>query len=93
MPSDAQSALHELGDFLSLARRARGDTLEVCAQRCGVHVQTLSRIERGDPGVAIGTVFWVLSNYGMAQRLFDLSEMDETTSILLQKNAPQRPRS
>jgi hypothetical protein len=92
-PFEVASSLKGLGEMLSVARRARQDTLLDAAQRCGVHSQTISRIEQGDPGVAVGTIFLVMSTYGMAQRLFELSEIDEETEILMRKHIPQRPRN
>lgn len=86
------SALTDLGAMLSVARRARADTLKDAADRCGVHPQTISRLEQGDPNVAIGTVFSVMSIYGMTDRLFELSNVDEQTQILMKKHIPQRSR-
>jgi hypothetical protein len=35
----------------------------------GVHVQTIARIESGEPGVAIGHVLGMLALYGIATKL------------------------
>ena len=84
--------MQALGEQLSRARRARGDTQEVAGQRCGLHKQTVARIERGDPSVGIGKVFSLLVMYDMAPRLFALGEMDEVTEQLLRQRLPQRGR-
>ena len=50
-----------------------GDALHVnrgsWATRPGVHVQTIGRIEAGEPGVAIGHVLGLLALYGIGVRL------------------------
>jgi len=39
------------------------------AARLGVHVQTIARIESGEPGVAIGHVIGLLALYGLTTQL------------------------
>jgi len=39
--------------------------LGAAANRLGVHVQTIARIESGEPGVAIGHVMGLLALYGI----------------------------
>ncbi len=46
-----------LGESIRAARLRRGWSVAVLAERVGVTTQTITRIERGAPGVAIGTVF------------------------------------
>ncbi len=50
------SLLGELGSALRGHRLVKRMTHEDVAQACGFSRQTLSRIERGDPSVAIGQV-------------------------------------
>lgn len=90
-PTEVIFSLTDLGAAISIARKSRGDTQAQAAQRCGVHPQTIARIEQGDPSVAIGKVFSLLAAYGMSRRLFDLSVMDESTTILLKRQI-KRPR-
>jgi transcriptional regulator with XRE-family HTH domain len=54
-PTDA--VLRILGESIRAARLRRGWSVAVLAERVGVTAQTVTRIERGAPGVAIGTVF------------------------------------
>lgn len=89
---EVEQSLVALGEALSRTRRARGDTQRVAAERCGLHVQTIARIERGDPGVAIGKVFALMHIYGQTARLFELSRTDESTEILLRQHLPRRGR-
>lgn len=81
-----------IGAHLERCRLARGDTLKTVAERCGVHQQTISRIEKGDPSVAIGKVFALLHLYGQVNRVFDLAKTDEATEILYQRMLPSRGR-
>lgn len=81
-----------IGAHLERCRLARGDTLQTVAERCGVHAQTISRIEKGDPTVAIGKVFSLLHLYGQVNRVFDLAKTDEATAILCQRMLPSRGR-
>jgi transcriptional regulator with XRE-family HTH domain len=46
-----------LGESVRAGRLRRGWSVAVLAERVGVTAQTINRIERGAPGVAIGTVF------------------------------------
>lgn len=41
--------------LLRLGSLCGSDTQRIAAERCGIDVHTVARIERGDPGVAIGS--------------------------------------
>jgi transcriptional regulator with XRE-family HTH domain len=62
----AVEAAQLLGELIHIARRERHWTQPDLAERAGISVPTLSRAERGDPGVAIGTVFELASLTGVA---------------------------
>jgi HTH-type transcriptional regulator/antitoxin HipB len=62
---DALRAIHELGAAARLARSAAGEGQAAAAARLGVHVQTIGRIEAGEPGVAVGHVLGLLALYGV----------------------------
>ncbi|MES2532005.1 MAG: helix-turn-helix domain-containing protein [Pseudomonadota bacterium] len=62
---DALQAIRELGAAAKLARTAAGEGQAAAAARLGVHVQTIGRIEAGEPGVAIGHVLGLLALYGV----------------------------
>lgn len=93
LPASTRSALKQIGKSISRARRARRDTQEIAAERIGVHMQTIARIERGDPRVAIGTVFALLDFYGRASALRLLAEDDDLTLALAQQTLPKRGAS
>ena len=50
-------AVQLLGNKIALARRERRWTLTELAERTGVSPVTASKVEKGDPSVAVGTVF------------------------------------
>jgi DNA-binding XRE family transcriptional regulator len=56
MPLPAERALRKLGRDLALARRKRGIATSDMAARLFVSRDTLWRLERGDPTVALGTL-------------------------------------
>lgn len=62
-------AIKEMGAAAKRARLAAGDGQAIAAARLGVHVQTIARIESGEPGVAIGHVLGLLSLYGIPTSL------------------------
>jgi HTH-type transcriptional regulator / antitoxin HipB len=62
----ALDAIKALGASAKAARVAAGEGQAVAAARLGVHVQTIARIESGEPGVAIGHVLGLLSLYGVS---------------------------
>lgn len=62
-------ALHGISDLGMEARAARlraGESQSAAAAKLGVHVQTIGRIESGEPGVTIGHVFGMLALYGIS---------------------------
>ena len=66
------NALQSIKDMGAAARQARtgaGEGQAAAAARLGVHVQTIARIESGEPGVAIGHVLGMLALYGITARL------------------------
>src|SRR5437899_3994997 len=56
IPLPVQRALRKLGGDLALARRKRGISTADMAARLFVSRDTLWRLERGDPTVAMGTL-------------------------------------
>ena len=53
MPPATVAAIEKLGADLAVARLRRKESLKTWAQRMGVSVPTLQRLEAGDPGVAL----------------------------------------
>lgn len=67
--SDALQAIKDMGAAAKLARTQAGEGQAGAATRLGVHVQTIGRIEAGEPGVAIGHVMGMLALYGISVHL------------------------
>ena len=61
-----------LGQLIRLARIGHRLTFEELAERAGISRGLLHRIEKGDPGCAIGSVFEVAAIVGV--RLFDADQ-------------------
>ena len=72
LPIPARHALRKLGHDIKDARRRRRIPVAIAAQRASISRTTLVKIEKGDPGVAIGIYATVLYVLGMADRLGDL---------------------
>lgn len=62
---EALQTIRELGAAAKQARIAAGEGQAAAAERLGVHVQTIGRIESGEPGVAVGHVMGLLALYGV----------------------------
>ena len=62
---DALQAIRTLGAAARQARLGAGEGQAAAAARIGVHVQTIGRIEAGEPGVAVGHVLGLLASYGV----------------------------
>ena len=67
LPPATLAAIERLGADLAVARLRRKESLKTWAQRMGVSVPTLQRLEAGDPGVGIGivaTALWLIQRDG-----------------------------
>jgi transcriptional regulator with XRE-family HTH domain len=67
LPPATAAAIEKLGSDLAVARLRRKESLRSWAQRMGVTVATLMRLEAGDPGVGIGiiaTALWLIQRDG-----------------------------
>jgi hypothetical protein len=93
-PVAVRRALVKLGADISAARRRRRLPLEIVADRALTTRQTIARIERGDPRVAMGTWATVLFVLGLADRLGDLAAPahDELGLSLEEERLPRRIR-
>ena len=72
MPPATVAAIEKLGADLAVARLRRKESLKTWAQRMGVSVPTLQRLEAGDPGVGIGlvaTALWLIKRDGALAQL------------------------
>ena len=83
----------QLGRRLARLRLARGIKQTDAALRAGLSRNTAYRIERGDPGLAIGQVLRYLDAIAPGSTLLDLlSESDPALAALAARERTQRVR-
>jgi transcriptional regulator with XRE-family HTH domain len=95
LPLVVRKALRKLGGDIQVARKRRRLTMTIVAERAFISRNTLTRIERGDPAVALGIYATVLFVLGLAERLGDLADplTDSVGLSLENERLPQRARS
>lgn len=88
-------ALQRLGQDIRNARLRRSMAVADLAARAGTSPSSVSRLEKGDPGVAIGTLADVLIVLGLVERLADLVDVrkDDLGLALANEHLPQRGKS
>lgn len=69
IPASVHAAIRTMGAAAKAARTHAGEGQAAAAARLGVHVQTIARIESGEPGVAIGHMVGLLAQYGVTVTL------------------------
>ncbi|ROR24670.1 helix-turn-helix protein [Comamonas sp. BIGb0124] len=79
------------GERVRLARARRGLRTELFAERVGVSRETLRRMEKGDPTIAIGTYLRALRVLGLDKDI-DLLAADDELGRKLQDLAITKPR-
>jgi len=92
IPLPAAHALRKLGRDLALARRKRGISTSDMASRLFVSRDTLWRLERGDPTVALGTLATAAFILKLHDRLANLvaPSSDDLALSLDEHRLPQR---
>jgi len=97
----AREVARLLGGRISAARRERRWTVQQFAERVGVTPPTIRKIERGDLGVAVGSVFEAASILGVplfaadpSRRALDARHVDDQLALLPQRvRRPARVRN
>jgi hypothetical protein len=86
--------LAKLGDDIRSARLRRRIPTTIMAERAFITRPTLRKVERGDPGVALGTYATVMFILGMTARIADLADTraDEVGLQLEEERLPKRIR-
>jgi len=94
LPIPVRHALRKLGHDIRDARRRRRIPVITAAQRASISRTTLVKIEKGDPGVAIGIYATVLFVMGMVERVSELADPknDPVGLQLEEEHLPQRIR-
>ena len=74
LPIPVRRALRKLGADIRDARRRRRIPTTIMAERSLISRVTLTKVEKGDPGVGLGIYATVLFVLGMTERLADLAD-------------------
>jgi len=94
LPIPVKHALRKLGRDIRDARRRRRIPVAIAAQRASISRTTLVKLEKGDPGVAMGIYATVLFVLGLVDRLAALADPtnDPVGLQLDEEHLPQRIR-
>lgn len=93
-PIPVTRALRKLGHDIRDARRRRRIPVAIMAERVSISRTTLSKVEKGDPGVSLGTYATVLFVLGLIDRLSELADVrhDSVGLELEEERLPERIR-
>lgn len=84
-----QRQIEALGQRLRAARLRRSMTQEVMAERVGVSVPTIAKLESGEPSTSLATMLRVLTALGLTDDI-DLIATQDQLGRELQDNALRR---
>jgi DNA-binding XRE family transcriptional regulator len=73
LPPFAKNALRQLGENIAIARARRKESQRAWAERIGVSVPTLIRLEKGDPTVSMAAYASALWLMGRVQALSEIA--------------------
>jgi DNA-binding XRE family transcriptional regulator len=95
LPPRIKRSLKKFGGDLALARRKRGLTAAMMAERVGVAKATYTRVEKGDPTVAFGVFAMALFVLGFGDVFADLADIrrDDIGLTLDALRVPKRVRA
>src|ERR1043166_3701412 len=79
LPAPALKAIEAFAHDIATARKRRRIPQRLLAQRMMVSLDTLQRLEGGDPGVSLGVVATALWTLGLVDRLAALASPDQDT--------------
>jgi transcriptional regulator with XRE-family HTH domain len=91
-----QKILGEFGENIKLARLRRKLSAEQVAERANISRSTLWLIEKGNPGVALGTYIQVLFVLGLEKDFLNVARDDklgrklQDAKLLTKKRAPKK---
>ena len=94
VPIPVARALRKLGHDIRDARRRRRIPVAILAERASISRVTLSKVEKGNPGVSFGNYATVLFVLGMTDRLADVADPrhDSVGLDLEEEQLPERIR-
>jgi transcriptional regulator with XRE-family HTH domain len=91
-----QKVLNEFGENVKLARLRRKLSAEQVAERANISRSTLWLVEKGTPGVAIGTYLQVLFVLGLEKDFLNVASDDklgrklQDANLIIKKRAPKK---
>jgi transcriptional regulator with XRE-family HTH domain len=91
LPIPVRRALLKLGQDIRDARRRRRIPVQIAAERASISRMTLLKIEKGEPGVAMGSYATVLFVLGLADHLADIAD-PKNDAIGLQLEEDRLPK-
>jgi hypothetical protein len=94
LPIPVRRNLRKPGRDIRDARRRRRIPVQIAAERASISRMTLLKIEKGEPGVAMGSYATVLFVLGLADHLVDLADPrnDPVGLQLEEEHLPKRIR-
>lgn len=94
LPIPVKRALRKLGLDIRNARLRRRITMALMAERSSISRSTLTKVEAGDPSVALGIYASVIFVLGLTTNLANLLDPgnDKLGQTLEEENLPQRVR-
>ncbi|MCF6246334.1 MAG: helix-turn-helix domain-containing protein [Desulfobacula sp.] len=94
LPVSICSGLKKLGGDLKKARLRRRLKMSVVADRAGISLETLAKIQKGDSGVSIGNYAAVIFAIGLGTKWMGLAgiENDSMGRMLDEERIPMRAR-
>jgi transcriptional regulator with XRE-family HTH domain len=92
LPPEVRNSLRQLGANLALSRKRRRETQQAWAQRLGVSIPTLIRLEQGDPTVTMAsyaTALWLMGRVSQLPEVAD-PQLDRGALEISIREANQR---
>lgn len=94
LPFPIRSGLKKLGDDIRKARLRRSLKMSVLADRAGISIETLAKIQKGNPGVGMGKYAAVIFGLGLGVNWMTLASIENDTMgrMLDEEKMPKRVR-
>ncbi|MDA3926784.1 MAG: helix-turn-helix domain-containing protein [Kiritimatiellae bacterium] len=91
-PTEVVSMLSVLGERIRTARVRRRWSMEILAERIGVGRRTVARLEKGDPGIAMGVLLTALWALGLWETVDGFADpgADKVGEFLDKQRLPKR---
>ena len=91
LPIPVRRALRKVGQDIRDARRRRRIPVQIAAERASISRMTLLKIEKGEPGVAMGSYATVLFVLGLTDHIAEIAD-PKNDAIGLQLEEDRLPK-